>query len=213
MTDKKWYLFDMDGTLVDSMGFYSEAMLTILRRAGITPPEGFIKTTTTLGYRGAAEAMVSLGVNQSVEEIVEDIRALLQDAYTYRIPAKDGVLDYLTQLKTRGISLAVLTASPHSATDVCLQRNGVFDLFEHVWSTEDFGMTKAQPEIFLAAAARLGCQPEEVLFFDDNYNALCTAKQANMTVIGVYDASSQAYTQDIKAIADGYLDTFAGARI
>ena len=87
-------------------------------------------------------------------------------------------------------------------SDVCLQRLEIFDLFDNVWSCDDFNTSKANPEIYKMAALKLGKRVDEVLFLDDNYNADKTAKTAGMPVCGVYDPSSDAYTEEIKQIAD-----------
>ena len=85
----------------------------------------------------------------------------------------------------------------------------IFDLFDNVWSCDDFATTKADPEIYKAAAKRLGEKVENVLFLDDNFNADKTAKEAGMKVCGVYDESSKEYVEEIKSIADFYIYDFS----
>ena len=130
------------------------------------------------------------------------------DAYTYTIPAKENVVEVLKTLKSRGCSLNVLTASPHESLDPCLKRLGVFDLFDNVWSCDDFSTTKSDPNIYKMAAEKIGVKVEDVIFLDDNYNADKTAKSAGMIVYGVYDKSSEEYIEEIKAITDKYIVDF-----
>ena len=92
--------------------------------------------------------------------------------------------------------------------DVCLKRVGLYDLFDYVWSSDDFGLKKSQPEIYLAAAERLGADISEITFFDDNITALKTAKRAGLRTVGVFDASSADCADEIKATADGYILSF-----
>ena len=125
------------------------------------------------------------------------------------IEAKPCVKEALAELRLRGCSLNVLTASPHTMLDPCLKRIGLYDLFDNVWSCDDFGTTKSDPDIYVQVAERMGVRTCDVLFLDDNFNALKTAKSAGMSVCGVYDASSDEYTDEIKAIADGYVSSFA----
>lgn len=108
----------------------------------------------------------------------------------------------------RGASLNVLTASPHITLDACLKRLEMYDLFDNVWSCDDFATTKADPEIYKMAAQRLGTTVEKVLFLDDNLGADQTAKMAGMQVCGVYDDSSKDYTEQIKAATDYYIYDF-----
>ena len=77
-----------------------------------------------------------------------------------------------------------------------------------MWSCEDFATTKADPEIYVKAAEKIGKSIDEILFLDDNYNADKTAKSAGMMVCGVYDKSSEEYTEDIKAVSDYYIKDF-----
>ena len=205
----KTYLFDFDGTLVDSMPDYCAAMLRILDENNITYAPDIVKIITPLGANGTAEYYIGLGVDLPKEEILRRMREYLIEAYTYRIPAKAHVERVLKVLKDRGASLNVLTASPHQTLDPCLKRLGLYDLFDNVWSCDDFATSKADPQIYKMAAQRLGCNVEDVLFLDDNLNADQTAKTAGMRVCGVYDDSSREYTQQIKDVCDYYIYDFS----
>ena len=92
---------------------------------------------------------------------------------------------------------------------MCLKRIGIYDLFNNVWSCDDFSTTKADPQIYVKVAEKLGKPVEEVLFLDDNYNADKTAKNAGMKVCGVFDESSADYVQEIKTVADHYIYNFS----
>lgn len=203
------YLFDFDGTLVDSMPTYISAMLRILDEQGIVYGEDIIKIITPLGVSGTAEYYQKLGVNLPKEEIIALMKAYVMDGYFYKIQAKEHVIPVLQQLKAAGASLNVLTASPHITLDACLKRLGMWELFDNVWSCDDFETTKANPEIYKMAAARLGQPVEKVLFLDDNLNADITAKKAGMQVCGVYDPSSADYVEEMKAAADFYIYDFS----
>ena len=133
------YVFDLDGTLVDSMPYFTKGILSIPDEEGIAYGDDLIKILTPLGYTKSAEYYVNvMGIRDSVEHIVERIREKLVFEYSNNILLKEGVGDYLRRLHAAGARLFVLTASPHLVTDVCLQRNGVYELFEQVWSVEDF---------------------------------------------------------------------------
>ncbi|MBE6885077.1 MAG: HAD family phosphatase [Ruminococcaceae bacterium] len=203
------YLFDFDGTLVDSMPNFARVMTGILDANGIAYGRDIIKIITPLGNEGIADYYIGLGVKRTKQELLEQMDREAVEAYTYTIPAKNNVISVLKQLKERGDSLNVLTASPHPLLDPCLKRLGIFEWFDHVWACEDFGTNKADPEIYRMAAARMGVKTEEVLFLDDNYNADKTAKTAGMRVCGVYDASSAEYEEEIKRISDYYIHDFS----
>lgn len=207
---KKVHIFDLDGTLIDSMTQFPKANLRVLAEEGITPPEDVVNIITPLGYRGAAEYFINtLGVKASCpEEIMKRVESYLIDDYTNKIPLKPFVREYVEKLKKEGCKLYVLTASPHACTDPCLKRNGIFELFDTVWSSDDFGITKANPQIYRDAADRIGCDISDIMFYDDNFTALETAKKAGLATTGVYDPASDDFRDGIVATADIYINSF-----
>ena len=202
----KSYLFDFDGTLVDSMPSYVSAMSVILDEAGVRYESDLIKIITPLGYLGTARYYREhYGLSESEEDIVIRMKKYAYDEYAYRIPAKEKVVETLTGLKNLGADLHILTASPHEVLDVCLSRLGMTELFTNIWSCDDFGTGKADPQIYTAAAKRIGRNVSEILFIDDNLGACKTAKLAGMRVCGIYDKSSNEYVAQIKSAADHYV--------
>lgn len=204
------YLFDFDGTLVDSMPSYISVMLRILTENNVAYSDSLIKTITPLGYIGTAKYYVQeLGFPMPEGEIVALMNKYAYHEYAYNIKAKSNVIETLRALKAKGADLNVLTASPHTVLDVCLKRLGIFDLFTNVWSCDDFGTTKADPEIYKMAAQKIGKPINEILFLDDNYNADKTAMAAGIRVCGVYDDSSKEYTDEIKSVSHHYINDFS----
>ena len=191
------------------MPTFVSVMLRILDENNIEYGEDIVKAITPLGYKGTAEYYKTLGVSLSIEEMIEKMNAYAQKEYAENIQAKQNVIEALRALKKRGARLNVLTASPHAMLDPCLKRLGIFDLFENVWSCDDFLTTKADPEIYKQAAKRIGDSVENIIFLDDNFNALRTAKSAGMRVFGVYDASSAEYTAEIKNLSERYVSDFS----
>ena len=206
---KNCYLFDFDGTLVDSMPTFVSVMLRILDENNISYEKDVIKIITPLGLNGTAEYFIhQLGVKLTKEQLMLVMKKYLLDAYVNTIPAKKHVPEVLKALKAQGASLNVLTASPHITLDACLKRLELWELFDNVWSCDDFHTTKADPQIYVQAAEKLGRSVGEVLFLDDNLNADLTAKSAGMQVCGVYDASSKDYVAQMKAATDLYIFDF-----
>ena len=202
------YLFDFDGTLVDSMPTFVSAMLKVLNDYNVPYGDDIVKIITPLGYKGSAEYFQSLGLKLSTEEIIALVSDFARREYKYNIQLKDGVYETLVALKNQGASLNVLTASPHDMLDPCLKRVGVYELFDFVWSCDDFSTSKADPNIYKLSAEKIGKPVGDIIFLDDNYNACKTAKSAGMKVYGVFDSSSEDYVEEMKILTDKYVFNF-----
>lgn len=206
---KETYLFDFDGTLVDSMPTYVGLMLRILKENNVAHGDDIIKIITPLGFIGTAKYFrEKLGMDMEEDALIALMREYATYEYANNIPAKSNVISVLQKLKERGADLNVLTASPHSSLDPCLKRLGIWDIFSNVWSCDDFGTTKADPKIYRMAADRMGVSAEEVWFLDDNINADKTAIAAGMKVCGVYDDSSEDLVDEMKAVCHRYIYDF-----
>ncbi len=210
----KTLIFDFDGVLMDSMPYWGGAMLQFLENNAIPYPADIIRQITPLGNGGAVSYFQkNLGLTKDVATSQEEIQAIMLPHYRDSIPLKEGVATFLQAAKAAGCSLNVLTASPHITVDPCLKRNGVYDLFDNIWSCEDFGTTKSDPGIYTAAAQRLGVAMEDCVFFDDNIIAARTAVQAGMPTIGVYDASGEEFKDEMQMTVPHYIHSFTELQV
>ena len=200
------WLFDLDGTLIDSMPTGVDIVLQFLRDHGVSYPDNVIEIITPLGYKGISKYYAEkMGVPMTADEIFAAFQQKTLQAYGEIIPLKKGVKETLEALKTKGDRLFVLTASPNALIELSLKRLGVFDLFEETWSVEQFSWTKANKELFYEIAKRLGVSTSDCIMVDDNYNVLKVAKSAGMQTVGVYDEYSKTTQTELRAAADVYV--------
>ena len=200
------YIFDMDGTLIDSMPTFGRVMVDYLRANGVTYPPDVVERVTPLGFSGTAEYFIGeLGVRQSREEMGRVLCAAMERGYREEIPAKAHVWEVLTGLHEAGAKLYVLTASPRLFWDPCLTRLGLISLFTQVWCCDEFGLSKADPDLYVRVAELLKTRPEECMFFDDNPLAAAAAATAGMHTVGVYDPSSAGREDEMRRICERYI--------
>lgn len=205
------YIFDFDGTLVDSMPCWSQKMINILEKNNIEYPSDIIKIITPLGDLGTAKYFKEvLNVKLSIDEMLIRMDEYALPKYRDEITLKNGVAQYLSMLKSRGCSLNVLTASPHKMLDPCLKRNGIYELFNNVWSCDDFNTTKSDVGIYKRAVEKIGAEKCDTVFFDDNPVAVKTASQAGLYTVGVYDESGRDFVGQLKENSDLYIESFEG---
>ena len=206
---KKICLFDLDGTLLDSMITWPKAMIRIMDEAGLEYPDDVVNIMTPIGFNGCADYFISLGhPEKDPARLIEIMYDYLVDDYSNRVMIKPYVKDMLEKLQREGIKIYALTASPHRTADPCLQHNGIAHFFEAVMSTDDLKRKKSDPEIYREVARRIGVAPDEIEFYDDNNIALRTAKSVGYRVVGVYDSSTVQYREEIESFADGYVESF-----
>ena len=205
----KHFIFDFDGVIADSMPVWAGIYVNLLSDNGLAVPTDMVKEITPLGNSGAAKYCVEHGLKMSHSKALNYALTQFKKAYATTIKIKNNVKSTLEQLHKSGIRLHVLTASSHSYLDAFLKKEGVWELFDNVWSTDDFSLVKSDTKIYTEVAKKLGVNLCDCTFFDDNIIALSTAAKAGMTTIGVYDKSSDCLEQQIREITNGYIYDFS----
>ncbi len=204
----KNHIFDLDGIIANSMGHWAKTMLSIVDEAGVDYPADIIKQITPLGDKGIAKYFMDLGVKGTEESLIERMHEIAYPKYRDIIEAKAGAVDYIKALAAKGCKLFVLTSSPHLLLDPCLERYGIFELFDRAYSSDDLGLSKSNPEIYKKLCRKEGIAINETVFYDDNVIALQKGKLAGLFTCGVYDDSSAEYTEKIKETADKFILSF-----
>ncbi len=198
-------IFDLDGTLLDSMSVWDTVGADYLCSLGIQPHENLNRTFKTMSLlQAAAHYRSEYGVTLSVGEIMAGVNRMIASFYYNDAPAKDGVKDMLERLKKAGVRMCVATATDRHLAEKALRRNGMLEYFSAILTCTEVGCGKDTPEIFYRALAHLGTPKQSTLVFEDALYAIKTAKEAGFTVAAVYDASEAEHSGEIRELADIY---------
>lgn len=204
------YVFDMDGTLADSMPIaWGKGLLRFLDERNIRYPDDIIKRVIALGIPGMARYYKEhFDIPETTDGIIAWFMEHLQPLYENEVPAKPHVKEVMLALKKRGASLHVLTGSPHSFLDPFMKKEGLIELFDNAWSVDDFPMNKANPEIYRIISERIGVPCANCVMVDDSNVPLQAAKQAGWKTVGIYDEISKDNETEMRKIADRYIYDF-----
>ena len=208
----KAYIFDLDGTLLNSMGVWEQIDVDFLSKRGFDVPEDYINAICSRSFPEAARYTIErFNMPDSVDDLLNEWNAMAEYAYGHTVPLKPNALEYLTALKGRGAKLAIATSLPAALYEPALQNHGIAELFDVICSTDEVAYGKTKSDVFILTARKLGVLPEMCIVFEDIVQAMQSAKQAGMTVYGVYDQSSADQWELIKKTADGVIYDFNDA--
>lgn len=206
---KKALLFDLDGTLLDSMGIWSDIDVRYLGRFGIERPDDLERTVEGMSFIETAHYFKErFELKDSIEKILSDWRDMALDEYKDRIPMKPGARNFLHRMHEAGMKMAITTSNAEEMTRLALRRFGVEELFEQIVTTADVAHSKPAPDVYLRASELLGIAPEECLVFEDIPAGIRAGKSAGMQVCAVKDAYSQDQRETILSLADYFVEDY-----
>ncbi len=208
--DKKFAIFDMDGTLVDSMSYWKNLAEEFLGSKGIKNVSSEImeKIKPMTMTESSALFIREFGLDGTPESIAEEMNCCMDEHYRRDIPLKQGVASYLEELAQKGTLMCVASATAEPLMDACLTRLGIRSYFQFLISCETVGAGKNRPDVYYEAARRLGCRPCEAAVYEDALYAAKTAAEAGFYVVGVYDESAKAHWSEMQNLADETIRTF-----
>lgn len=207
--DFKNAIFDLDGTLLDSMPVWDDIGIEYLKEKDITPPNDLKEILRPLGFVQCAEYFKNiLGLKMTVLDIVNEINDLVECKYRYEIPLKEDVKEFLEKLKSKNINMCVATAMDKELALAAIKRNGIYEYFSFIETCGELHLNKDTEEFFLVTANRLNAKPSETILFEDTLHSIISAKKAGFFVVGVYDLASISDTRKIKKVCDKYITSF-----
>ena len=194
MIKKKGAIFDMDGTLLDSMWVWRQIDVDFLGRRGFEVPSDYLEMITPMGYYRAAEYTIErFGLNEKPEDLIQEWHGMAAEAYAKKVELK---------------SHAKATSSAYELIAPCLERNGVLECFDAFVTTMEVPHGKDFPDVYLEAAKRLKLSPEECLVYEDIYKGICAAKSAGFKVVAMREEASIDDQEKIRQASDYYIKDF-----
>lgn len=202
-------IFDMDGTLLDSMPMWDNVGQNYLRSLGIEPRKDLREILRPLSLRQAAEYMrEAYSLALTTEQIMEGIDQSIEQRYFTDLPLKPGVKEMLERLHRQGVPMCIATATDRYLVEAALRRVGILDYFGFILTCSEAGFGKDRPDIYEMARERLGTDKATTCVFEDALYAVQTAKQAGFPVVGVYDASASKAIERIRTLCDRFVVSF-----
>lgn len=202
-------IFDMDGTLVDSLGMWSDIDRRFFARYGMETPADYEKKINHMSFLEMAQfTKEEYQIPDSVETITELWTEWSKEEYESEIQAKPGAQELLQFLKEQGIPLSLATTNRKELYEPCLRRNHLYSYFDHIMNVNEINSTKSEPKIYQLLAVKMNVKPEETLVFEDILIAVNTAHQAGFKVATVYDKRNERDQQKIKTLSDFYFKSF-----
>ena len=205
----KGAIFDLDGTILDSMFIWDTIGEDYLRSLGIEPKENLKETFKTFTLEQAAEYYrENYGVTLSVNEIIDGVNKMVERYYAETVKLKSGIEVFLEKLKAKGVKMCIATVTDKPLVEISLDRLGVRDYFSEVFTCASVGHSKEEPHIYREAQNHLGTSKKETAIFEDVVHALRTAKLDGFVTVGVFDVHEE-NQEELKLMADYYIENYS----
>lgn len=206
---KKAVLFDLDGTLVDSMWMWKQIDIEFLGRFGYECPEDLQKSIEGMSFSETAVYFKErFDIPLSLEEIKACWTQMSIDKYRYDVPLKDGVPEFLKTCKERNIRMGIATSNGRDMVDAVVESLQIGTYLDVITTACEVKAGKPEPDIYLEVAKRLGVEPSECLVFEDIPAGIIAGKRAGMQVIAVEDDFSKHMKPEKLKLADGFIETY-----
>ena len=200
-------IFDLDGTLVDSMGIWVSIDDDYIEKYHLTKPENFHEGMEGLSYTETAEYFLRVfpELPKTVEDLKREWYEMALDKYSNEMKLKDGVSEFLHLLKSNGIKTGIATSNDRKLVEAFLRAQNAEPYIDTICTSCEVNKGKPAPDVYLKAAENLGVAPQNCLVFEDVPMGILAGKNAGMKVCAVDDWFSAAQIVQKKELADYYI--------
>ncbi len=203
------YIFDLDGTLLDSMDVWAKVDVDFLAENHIAIPKDYTQAVCCMGFQQAAAYTIErFHLALTEKQVMDRWLWMVRQEYACHVPLKPGAKEVLQALRTRRQPMAIVTALQEQLFRPCLQRHGIETWFDVFIEEGQADKDKSHPDLYRMAAQKLGVPPQNCIVFDDLAKALGGAKEAGMRTAGLYDKRSAFQWANVRQLADYAFETW-----
>lgn len=207
----KAVIFDLDGSLVDSMWMWQDIDIEYLDRFGHTCPDSLQAEIEGMSFSETAVYFKQrFALPDSLDKIKADWNEMAWDKYMHEVPLKEGVYEFLCHCRLSGIKLGIATSNSRELVEAIAKVHNLNDFFTCIMTGCDVSRGKPAPDIYLAVADQLQISPDSCLVFEDIVPGIVAGKQAGMKVCAVEDEYSAYQRMKKRELADYYIESFRG---
>jgi HAD superfamily hydrolase (TIGR01509 family) len=201
-------IFDMDGTLIDSMWMWESLDVEYLKKHGISMPADLQKEIEGMSFSETADYFKQrFELSASIEQIKEEWNQMAWEKYNSEVPLKEGALALLKHLKQHNIKAGIATSNSRELADLVLKKLKITEYFDSIRTSCEVEKGKPAPDVYLLVAKDLHVSSERCLVFEDVVQGIMAGKNAGMKVCAVYDKFSEKDDAIKKELADYYIDS------
>lgn len=199
-------IFDLDGTLVDSMWMWKQIDIDYLARYNLDFPSDLQKVIEGFSFTETAEYFKKrFKLADNIDKIKSDWNDMARDIYANKVPMKEGAMDFLNYLKSKKIPMGIATSNSRELAEIVLDKHNIKGYFDSIRTSCQVDKGKPSPDVYLQVAKDLQVEAENCLVFEDVPQGIMAGKNANMKVCAVYDEHSKKETEQKKRLAEYYI--------
>lgn len=207
--DAKAVIFDLDGTLVDSMWIWKSVDIDFFGERGVELPDDLQGALDGMSFRETAAYMKNrFGFVETVDELMVIWNEMAHKKYQYEAPLKEGVLEFLKALKEKDIKVGIASSNSEFLVRTVLESHGVLEYFDSIHTANEVEKGKPAPDIYLLVAKDLQVKPEHCLIFEDIVHGIMAGKNAGMKTCAIYDHYSKEDDEKKQELADYYITDY-----